>query len=133
MMCDGKFVSRNEVALVPTPEASESWKPVPHIDVIEAVSEVVQAHKWQILDENFGLARDGQKMFGVMRINKSKSTESCCGRMIRTMNPRKMTASGEPRIWQKSIPKAMHRKGSGSCFLQEFPKNNRLIQRMKVQ
>ena len=29
MMCDGKFVSRNEVALVPTPEASESWKPVP--------------------------------------------------------------------------------------------------------
>ena len=52
MMCDGKFVSRNEVALVPTPEASESWKPVPHIDVIEAVSEVVQAHNWQIMDEN---------------------------------------------------------------------------------
>ena len=75
MMCDGKFVSRNEVALVPTPEASESWKPVPHIDVIEAVSEVVQAHKWQILDENFGLAREGQKMFGVMRINKSNSTD----------------------------------------------------------
>ena len=63
MMCDGKFVSRNEVALVPTPDASESWKPVPHIDVIEAVSEVVQAHNWQILDENFGLAREGQKMF----------------------------------------------------------------------
>ena len=64
---------------------------------------------------------------------KSKSTESCCGRMIQTMNPRKMTASKEPHIWQKSTPKAMHRKGSGSCFLQEFPKNNRLIQRMKVQ
>ena len=75
MMCDGKFVSRNEVALVPTPEASESWKPVPHIDVIEAVSEVVHAHKWQIMDENFGLARDGQKMFGVMRINKSNSSD----------------------------------------------------------
>ena len=38
---------------------------------------------------------------------KSKSTESCYGRMIRTMNPRKMTASGEPRIWPKSIPKLM--------------------------
>ena len=75
MMCDGKFVSRNEVALVPTPEASESWKPVPHIDVIEAVSEVVQAHKWQIMDEKFGLAREGQNMFGVMRINKSKSSD----------------------------------------------------------
>ena len=133
MMCDGKFVSRNEVALVPTPEASESWKPVPHIDVIEAVSEVVQAHKWQIMDENFDLAREGQKMFGVMRINKNKLTESCCGRMILVMNPRKMTASGEPRIWQKSTQKAMHRKDSGSCFRQEFPKNNRLIPLMKVR
>ena len=75
MMCDGKFVSKNEVALVPKPEASESWKLVPHIDVIEAVSEVVQAHKWHILDENFGLAREGQKMFDVMRINKSNSSD----------------------------------------------------------
>ena len=132
-MCDGKFVSRHEVALVPTPEASKSWKPVPHIDVIEAVSEVVQAHNWQIMDENFGLARDGQKMFGVMRINKSKSTESCCGRMIRTMNPRKVTASGELRIWQKSTPKVMPRKDSESCSHQEFRKKNRLIQLMKVR
>ena len=26
MMCDGKFVSRDEVALVPTPGGTESWK-----------------------------------------------------------------------------------------------------------
>ena len=75
MMCDGKFVSRGEVALVSTPGGTESWKPVPHSDVIDAVSEVVQAHKWQILDENFGLAREEQKMFGVMRINKSNSSD----------------------------------------------------------
>ena len=75
MMCEGKYVSRGEVALVSTPGGTESWKPVPHIDVIEAVSEVVQAHDWQILDENFGLAREGQKMFGVMRSNKSNSSD----------------------------------------------------------
>ena len=75
MMCDGKFVSRDEVALVPTPGGTESWKPVPHMEVIEAVTEVVKAHNWQILDENFGLAREGQKMFGVMRINKTNSTD----------------------------------------------------------
>ena len=27
MMCDGKFVSRDEIALVPTPDGTESWKP----------------------------------------------------------------------------------------------------------
>ena len=75
MMSDGKFVSRDEVAIVPTPCGTESWKPVPHMEVIEAVTEVVKAHNWQILDENFGLAREGQKMFGVMRINKTNSTD----------------------------------------------------------
>ena len=76
MMCDGKFVSRDEIALVPTPSGTESWKPVPHMEVVDAVTDVVKAHNWQILDENFGLAREGQKMFGVMRINKSNSSDS---------------------------------------------------------
>ena len=75
MMCDGKFVSRDEIALVQTPVGTESWKPVPHMEVIDAVTDVVKAHQWQILDENFGLAREGQKMFGVMRINKSNSSD----------------------------------------------------------
>ena len=74
-MCEGKFVGRDEVALVPTPAGTDSWKPVPHIEVIEAVSEVVKAHDWQIRDEHFGLAREGQKLFGVMRINKSSSSD----------------------------------------------------------
>lgn len=74
MMSEGKFVGRDEIALVPTPEATASWKPVPHSDVIDAVTEVVQAHNWQILEEQYGLARDGQRMFGVMRINRTSST-----------------------------------------------------------
>ena len=45
MMSEGKFVGRDEIALVPTPEATASWKPVPHSDVIDAVTEVVKAHR----------------------------------------------------------------------------------------
>ena len=74
-MCEGKFVGRDEIALVPTPTATASWKPVPHSEVIDAVTDVVKAHNWQILDEQYGLARDGQRMFGFMRINKTHSPE----------------------------------------------------------
>ena len=74
-MCEGKFVGRDEIAMVPTPTATASWKPVPHSEVIDAVTDVVKAHNWQILDEQYGLARDGQRMFGVMRINRTSSTE----------------------------------------------------------
>ena len=75
MMSEGKFVGRDEIALVPTPEATASWKPVPHVDVIDAVTDVVKAHNWQILDEQYGLARDGQRMFGFLRINRTSSAE----------------------------------------------------------
>ena len=75
MMCEGKYVGRDEIANVPTPAGTDSWHPVPHLDVIDAVTEVVKAHDWQIVDEQFGLAREGQRMFGVMRINKSSSSE----------------------------------------------------------
>jgi hypothetical protein len=75
MMCEGKFVDRNDVALVETPVGTSSWKPVPHIEVIEAVSDVVKTHHWEITCERYGLAREGQKLFGVMEINKSSSPE----------------------------------------------------------
>ena len=38
MMCEGKFVGRDEIALVPTPTATASWRPVPHSEVIDAVT-----------------------------------------------------------------------------------------------
>ena len=91
MMSEGKFVSRSEIAVVPTPNATDSWKPVPHIEVIDAVTDVVKAHNWHILDEQYGLARDGQRMFGVMRINKSSSPEwsRCIG--IRNSHDRSLS------------------------------------------
>ena len=74
-MCEGKFADRSEVARVDTPSGTSSWKPVPHIEVVNAVSEVVHAHHWQITREQYGLAREGLKMFGVMEINKTSSPE----------------------------------------------------------
>ena len=75
MMSEGKYVGRNEIATVPTPTGTTSWKPVPHMDVIDSVTEAIKAKNWQILDEQYGLAREGQRMFGVMRINNSSSPE----------------------------------------------------------
>ena len=74
-MCEGKYVGRDEIAKIPTPEGTTSWKPVSHMDVIDSVTEAVKARNWQILDEQYGLAREGQRMFGVMRINNSSSRE----------------------------------------------------------
>ena len=75
IMENGLYVNRDEVAHIGTPRSTDTWKPVPHIDVIEAVTEVVKAHNWDITDERFGIASEGQKMFGVMEISRSSSPE----------------------------------------------------------
>ena len=43
--------------------------------MIEAVSKVIRAHDWNIEGEKFGLASEGQKMFGVMEISSSSSPD----------------------------------------------------------
>ena len=75
IMQEGRFVSRVEVARTDTPCSTSTWHPVPHIDVIEAVTEVVKAHNWEIEGEKFGLASEGRKLFGVMEISSSSSPE----------------------------------------------------------
>ena len=75
IMQEGKFVSRDEVARTDTPCSTATWRPVPHIDVIEAVSKVIRAHDWNIEGEKFGLASEGQKMFGVMELSSSSSPD----------------------------------------------------------
>ena len=75
IMAEGKFVSRDEVARTDTPCSTDTWRPVPHIDVIEAVTNVIKAHDWNIEGEKFGLACEGQRLFGVMEISSSSSPE----------------------------------------------------------
>ena len=72
---EGRFVGRDEIANVPTPAGTASWHPVPHLDVIDSVTDAIKAKNWQIVDEQYGLARDGQRMFGVMRINRTSSPD----------------------------------------------------------
>ena len=75
IMQEGKFVSRDEVARTDTPRSTASWKPVPHIDVIEAVTEVIKAHDWSIEGEKFGLVNEGKRLFGVMELSSSSSSD----------------------------------------------------------
>ena len=91
MMCEGKYVGRDEIATIPTPIGTESWHPVPHLDVIDAVTETIKSKNWQILDEQYGLAREGQRMFGVMRINRTSSPDwnRCIG--IRNSHDRSLS------------------------------------------
>ena len=73
--CGSQYAGREEIARVPTPRGTASWHPIPHYKVIETVSDAVQSRGWSIADEQYGLARSGQKLFGVMRLGNFKHPE----------------------------------------------------------
>lgn len=70
-----KFVDRNALALVPTPKPTATWRPVPHIDVVNAVESTISNRGMSIESERFGLARDQQKMFGVLTLTNRSNPE----------------------------------------------------------
>ena len=70
-----KFVDRDAIALVPTPNSTSTWRPVPHIDVVDAVENAIANRGMTIESERFGLARDQQKMFGVITLAKQNNPE----------------------------------------------------------
>lgn len=78
-----RFVDRHALALIPTPEPTMTWRPVPHIEVVDAVDDAIRRHGWRIRSEQFGLARDQQKMFGVISLE-----HSACAEWTRTIGVR---------------------------------------------
>ncbi|MBQ4480491.1 MAG: DUF932 domain-containing protein [Victivallales bacterium] len=70
-----KYVDRDTLALVPTPKPTATWRPVPHIDVVNAVENTISNRGMSIESERFGLARDQQKMFGVLTLTNRSNPE----------------------------------------------------------
>ena len=73
--CGSQYVGREEIARVPTPASTASWHPIPHYEIITMVSKAVESRGWTIANEQYGLARDGAKLFGVMRLGHSGNRE----------------------------------------------------------
>jgi hypothetical protein len=70
-----KFVGRDGIAMVRTPDRTDTWRPVPHIQVIESLERSIRRRGWRIGAEQYGLARDNQKLFGVMSIANSDNPD----------------------------------------------------------
>jgi Domain of unknown function (DUF932) len=66
---EGKL-SRDELALVPTPQATATHKPIPHIEVVQCLVETLGFRHISVLKGEFAVSRDGMKMFGVMELDQ---------------------------------------------------------------
>ena len=64
----GEIVDRNQIEDVSTPSATKTWQPVPHKTVIELVEKSLEGSGLPITDSSFALAKNGNRMFGVITL-----------------------------------------------------------------
>jgi hypothetical protein len=62
----GRTISREELALVPTPLATDTHRPVPHHEVIGALVETLGFRHIGVVHDEYAVSPDGMKMFGVL-------------------------------------------------------------------
>jgi hypothetical protein len=63
-------LAREELALVPTPTGTATHKPIPHIEVIQALIETLGFRHINVVKDEYAVSRDGMKMFGVMELDQ---------------------------------------------------------------
>ncbi len=71
----GQIVTRDDLALVQVPEATDSYVPVPHNNLADTLSVVGRdiLRGFTLSKEQYALAREGQQMFGVIAFRSDHS------------------------------------------------------------
>ena len=68
-------VSKEELAEVLTPIPTATYKPVPHIEMAELIGCEARYRGYEIVREEYGLNRNGSKMFGTFRFHPEGNPE----------------------------------------------------------
>ena len=66
--CGGHLATREEVTNTSTPSPTNTWHPIPHIELIERVEEALQLNHLEIGNVAHALSNEGARYFGLMEI-----------------------------------------------------------------
>ena len=64
--CGAKKLGRKELRAVPTPAATATHQPVPHLTMVEAVVETLGFRQIAVVRDEYAVSADGMKLFGVL-------------------------------------------------------------------
>lgn len=123
--CGSHAVTRGELAVSPTPRATSTWKPIPHISLLQVVEKSLLEQGYTVSGQAHGLTHDGARYFGLLEISgtsNSQETRYVVG--IRNSHDMRFSAgvvagsqvlvcdnlcfSGEIQLARKHTPRILH-------------------------
>src|SRR5690349_10702544 len=64
--CGAEKIGRTDLLHLPIPEATGTFKPIPHHEVVQALVETLGFRHIGVVRDEYAATPDGMKMFGVM-------------------------------------------------------------------
>jgi len=74
LIAEKSKITRAELAIVSTPPATSTHKPIPHVNVVEALVEALSFRHIAVVNEEYAVSNDGMKMFGVLDLETQAVT-----------------------------------------------------------
>ncbi|MEA3189287.1 MAG: hypothetical protein QOD99_3117 [Chthoniobacter sp.] len=76
--CGANKVERREVEKVPTPRATSTWTPIPHLQLIQRVEKTLAANQLTTGTFAHSLSHDGARYFGLMEVTNGENSDDYC-------------------------------------------------------
>jgi Domain of unknown function (DUF932) len=64
--CGSRKLGRDELNVIPTPEGTDTHRPVAHSSIVEALLEALAFRHISVVRDEYAVSPDGMKMFGVL-------------------------------------------------------------------
>jgi hypothetical protein len=88
---DTDLVTRDQLRAIPVPTATSTFKPIPHIELVESLEYVLRQNRMAISQEQFAIRRDGSALFAVLKLSHAESEDGTAALGLRTANNKTMS------------------------------------------
>ena len=99
--CGSSKITREELKVIPTPEASATHQPLPHHEIVEALVESLSYRQISVVREEYAVSDDGMKMFGVLDL---ETTFDGCRFSVGVRNSNDILSVGVDRMQRSFEP-----------------------------
>jgi hypothetical protein len=85
------IVTREQLAALPAVIGTDTFKPIPHIELVQTMEKVLQRRGVDIVKEQYALRRDGSRLFGTFDLNYPGVAGTRAALGFRTANDKTMS------------------------------------------
>jgi Domain of unknown function (DUF932) len=68
-------IDREVIATCPTPQATDTWQPIPHGQLLGLVTDTLERNGLEVVNQAHALGRDGDRYFGLLEVRNGQPVE----------------------------------------------------------